>query len=422
MEGKARGIQRNPIFYTLTHLRGNQRALLWTEPLFGIPNNLFVPLASVYMAALGMSPFLIGLVTTLSLISQTCAAAIAGVVTDRLGRRRATVFFDFFAWILPSVLWATASGPLSFLLAAFFNGCWRVTETSWGLLLTEDYPPEGIIHLYAITNIAGLVAGFVSPLAYVLVQKLTLVTAMRWMYAGMAVSMVVKNVLIYRFSNETSIGLRRMQENRGVSMLSKLLQSRSVLKDMFRLPHVMLTMGLVACFMVIKSVNDSFLPLLLTEKLGVREENLSLLSMARTLLMLLFYFVLVPRLDVRRFLRPMAAAALLLAAADLSFMALGRPVIGVILINVMLEAAALSVITPLISSLRMQAMEKEQRARMFAFTTMLAMLITAPFGAVNGWLSQIDRMLPMAVNVAVCLLMIALSLRLHRQLQGRDIL
>lgn len=422
METKPKGLESNPIIYTLTHMKGNQAICLWTEPFFGIPNNLFIPLASVYMAALGLSPFLIGLVTTLSLISQTVAAAMAGIMTDKLGRKRATITFDVFAWIIPSVLWATASGPWSFMIAALSNGCWRITETAWGLLLTEDYPPEGIIHLYAITNIAGLVAGFVSPLAYVLVQKVTLITAMRWMYAGMTVSMILKNVLLYRYAHETSVGLRRLEENRGVSVFTRLLESRFVLRKMFGLPHVMLTVGLVACFMLIMSVNNNFLPLLLTEKLGIPEENLSLFSMVRTLVMLAFYFVLVPKLDVRRFLRPMVAAMALLTAADLSFMALGRVQMGVILINVLMEAAALSMVTPMISSLRMQVMEKEQRARMFAFTTMLAMLITAPFGAVAGWLSQLNRAYPMAVNVGICLLMIYLSLQLSRQLRDKDVL
>ena len=170
MAEKPRGLMRNPILHTFVNLKGNQRVCLWTEPLFGIPHNLFIPLAAVYMAALGMSPFMIGLATTVSLVGQTLASAIAGIMTDKLGRRGATAVFDLFAWIIPSIIWATASGPWSFLIAAFSNGCWRVTETSWGLLMTEDYPPEGIIHLYAITNIAGLVAGFVSPLAYLLVR------------------------------------------------------------------------------------------------------------------------------------------------------------------------------------------------------------------------------------------------------------
>ena len=48
-------IARNPLIDLLVHLKGNERACLWTEPLWGIPYNLYVPFVSVYMAALGMT-------------------------------------------------------------------------------------------------------------------------------------------------------------------------------------------------------------------------------------------------------------------------------------------------------------------------------------------------------------------------------
>jgi hypothetical protein len=44
--------QRNPLLRTFLTLEGNQRACIWTEPMWGIPFNLYAPLAAVYMAAL----------------------------------------------------------------------------------------------------------------------------------------------------------------------------------------------------------------------------------------------------------------------------------------------------------------------------------------------------------------------------------
>ncbi len=422
MSDKPRGLLRNPILNTFASFKGNQRVCLYTEPLFGIPSNLFIPLAAVYMAALGLTPLMIGLVTTVSLISQTIAAAVAGVVTDKLGRRKATALSELFAWIIPSILWATAQGPASMLVAAMFNGCWRISETAWGLLVTEDYPPEKIIHIYAITNIAALLGGFFSPLAYLFVREFSLVTTMRWLYAVSAFTMSIKTLLIYIYAKETSVGLRRMEESKGVSSIRHLMDSRFVLSRMLRMRHVMLTVALVACFLLIKSVNDNFLPLLLTEKLGIPSENLSLFNTLRTLVMLVFYFVLVPRLDVRRFLRPMVAGMVLLVAADLSFFVLNRGIMPIIVINVLLEAAALSMMNPMIASLRLQVLDQEERARMFAFTSMLAMLVTAPFGAVVGFLSGIDRSLPMLFNIALALLSIWAAFSLNEDLRHKNIL
>ena len=99
-----------------------------------------------------------------------------------------------------------------------------------------------------------------------------------------------------------------------------------------------------------------------------------------------------------------------------------RAMMGMIIFNVLMEAAALSMMTPMLSSLRMQVLEREERARMFSFTTMLALLVTAPFGAVTGWLSQVNRSLPMLLNVGLALLSVMVCLRLDRELRDKDIL
>lgn len=45
-------IAGHPLFQTLRELKGNPRVTVLTEPVFGIPYNLFAPFLSVYMLAL----------------------------------------------------------------------------------------------------------------------------------------------------------------------------------------------------------------------------------------------------------------------------------------------------------------------------------------------------------------------------------
>lgn len=45
----------HPLLQTLRELRGNPRASVLTEIMFGIPYNLFMPFFSVYMLALGIT-------------------------------------------------------------------------------------------------------------------------------------------------------------------------------------------------------------------------------------------------------------------------------------------------------------------------------------------------------------------------------
>ena len=49
---------------TLRGLRGNARGAVLTEPLWGIPFNLFAPYASLYMLSLGLKESQISMVTS----------------------------------------------------------------------------------------------------------------------------------------------------------------------------------------------------------------------------------------------------------------------------------------------------------------------------------------------------------------------
>lgn len=406
---------RNPILNTLFTAKGNQRVCLWTEPMWGIPANLMLPLAAVYMAALGLDPVQIGTITTVSLISQMLSSSVAGVLTDKLGRRLCTAIFDILAWVIPCALWATAQGYWSFFMAAVFNGFWRVTENSWGLLLTEDSDPDKLIHLYTISNTAGLLAGFVAPLTGIFVEKFSLISTMRVIYIIFGVSMAIKCWLLYVISHETTVGIRRREETKGKSLFSSLYESRFVLKRMLSSRHIMLTVALSTCFLLIKSVNDNFWPLLMTDKLGISEGMLTYFSALRTLIMLVLYFTVVPKLDARAFRKPLTISMGILMLVGTVLFLMKQGVIAMIWICVAMEGVAQSTLTPLIPTLTMQAMDKVERARMLALATTMSLLVSAPFGTIAGWLSKIDRGLPLLLNVALAGLSIFLSLRLERE-------
>ena len=59
---------KHPLFQTLRELKGNPRATVFTEVLFGIPFNLFSPFFSVYMLAMGVTDQQIGAIASLGLV------------------------------------------------------------------------------------------------------------------------------------------------------------------------------------------------------------------------------------------------------------------------------------------------------------------------------------------------------------------
>ncbi len=58
------------MFHTLMHLKGNPRVCIYTEPLWSIPYNLFIPYAAIFMRALGVTQIQIGYIITIGMISQ----------------------------------------------------------------------------------------------------------------------------------------------------------------------------------------------------------------------------------------------------------------------------------------------------------------------------------------------------------------
>ncbi len=406
-------LRRNRLLGTLLDLRGNARYCLLTEPMWGIPNTLYVPLVAKYMEALGLSALQIGVVLTANLLSQMVAAFMSGAVTDRLGRRRTTMLVDFIAWSLPCLLWMAAQGFAWFLAAALLNGLWRGTENSWSLLMVEDAPQDKLVGIYALSNVAGLLAGFLSPLTSVLVGRFSLVATMRGLYLFAFLSMTTKAVLLYRLTRETRLGHERMTALAGKPWHHAFRGSGQVVKGMLANRPLMLTLGIISCVMVIRGVMENFWPLLVTGPLQVGEEMLPLLATLKSLVMLACFLLLSHRLRAEHYRRPMAFALGVISLISLVMLVLPAQLSWLLVPGVMAEALALSILIPLYSSLQMLLLDAGERARMFGISLAFCLLVTAPFGTLNGLLSRIHAALPMAVCAVLGMLALYLLSRLQ---------
>ncbi|MFN8400655.1 MAG: hypothetical protein U0X74_11600 [Anaerolineales bacterium] len=67
-----------PLVKSLFELKGNPRATVLTELMFGIPYNLFAPFFSVYMIALGLTDQQIGSIASFGLVLQVFSALVSG--------------------------------------------------------------------------------------------------------------------------------------------------------------------------------------------------------------------------------------------------------------------------------------------------------------------------------------------------------
>lgn len=415
-----RVLRKNDMVDTFFSLKGNTRACIWTEPLWGVPFNLYKPYVARYMVLLGLSMSDIGIVTTISYIAQVISSVLSGVLTDKLGRRRCTVIFDVLSWSVPELLWIFSQNFAWFVVAALFNGMWKITENSWGLLLVEDTPPKQIVPAFSLASFMGVIATFVAPISVWAVSRYSVVPTMRVLHLIAFLSMTAKFIILYIFSKETSVGVRRLQVTKDKSIFRSIYECKDVYLAILREKRMLLTLGILAVYSLANTVNDNYWSTFVVDYLGLRESDLSWFYMFKGMVTLGAILVLVPRLKNLSFKRPMLISILLLALAQGTLLVLdgtAAPLFviwPILILCVCFEAMAISLLSPLTGSMLYFHTAPEERARIsgMIFATVALMACLFPIGI--GWLANFSLYYPYLINLGLFAIMTLLIILIAR--------
>lgn len=395
-------IKRHPLFQTLSELKGNPRISVLTEPMFGIPFNLFSPYFSIYMLALGMTDQQIGSLASLGLVVQIFTALLGGAIVDKFGRRLTLFINDVLCWSIPCLIWAVAQDFRYFVAAAMMNSLWRVSHTAWTCLMIEDSEERHLVHIWTWVTIFGVCSAFFAPLGGWFVEKYGLIPAARGLFLFGFVVLTAKFVILYLFSHETERGRQRIAETRGTTIFALLGEYRHVFSQLLSTKTILTSLSLMLIMSIYSTVSGSFWGVLFTSKLGFSESQISLYAALRSIVMTLCFFLLGPRLtNMNRFRLPLwtGFVAFFFSQAILVFMP--PRAIGLLAFSVLLEATASALVNPMVESLLALSMENKERARISAMVYVALILFTSPFGWIAGQLSGIDRALPFAFNMGL---------------------
>ncbi|MGC3954425.1 MAG: MFS transporter [Propionicimonas sp.] len=408
---------RNPLLVSLIGLRGNGRASVYTEPLWGLSMMLVLPYASVFMLALGVHDAQIGLLATISMLSQVVFGLLSGVITDKLGRRLTTAVFDIVAWAVPCLIWAFAQNFWWFLVASVVNGAWQVTQNSWDCLLVEDVDRAEIPKVYSLVKVAAEFSALFAPIAALLVSRWGLEPAVRILYLNAFVIMMVKIWLLYRYSTETETGRIRMEQTRGVSIWRSLAGYRGVLGLIVHSPGTIFSLVISAIVGAVALVNGTFWQLVINQRLGVPDALLPFFPMIRSVLSVVFFFTVIPRLTHARRLRAPTllgfavylAGQLLLVVIPATAGAATGSTYALLGVCLLLDAFGAGILYMLAESLVALHVDRQERSRVMAIQRTCVMLVTAPFGWISGWLSSVDRSWPFLLTSALLVLGLVLA-------------
>jgi MFS family permease len=395
---------QHPLFHTLKNLKGNVRACVLTEPMWGIPFNLIFPYASLYMLALGVNDAQIGMITSLGLGFQTLFALLSGAFTDKFGRRMTTFISDLLSWGGAALIWAIAGDIRFFILAAIINAAWRIPANSWICLLVEDAEEDLLIHVWTWIYIAGLLSAFFAPLAGILIDAIDLVPAVRILYWIAFISMTLKGWILYRYSTETQQGQLRMEETRNQPFFSLLGGYGGVLKQLLKSPQTLVVLGIMLVMSVTMTINGTFWSIIVTKRLQIPAQHIAIYPFAKSALLLVLYFVLIPRLNLGRFRNPMLIGygGFILSQVLLVTIPAGNYLL--LLLSVLIEALSIAMFRPLMDSLIIISIDKQERARINAIMAVIVLLLASPFGWIAGQLSEINRTFPFILNIGLYVL------------------
>ena len=391
----------NSLIKTLTGLRGNPRACVFTEPLWGLSMNLCLPYASVYMLAIGLDDPQVGLVATVYMLSQVVFAFFSGPVTDKIGRRKATAIFDFVAWCIPCLIWWRAVNFWFFFVAALLNGTMKITQNSWDCLLVEDAEKDKITGIYSLVWVCANLSALLAPISSIIVSRLTLVPAIRILYINAFILMTLKLILLYVFSRETGRGIIRLEETRGKSVFSIAAGYGGVFALILKSRATIFSLAIAVLVGVVGMINNTFWQVIVNKKLLVTEALLPFFSALRSVVAIAFLFLAAPL--IKGLLKTPLLSGFAFYFAGQAILIL-TPLDGalkyvMLCVSLIFDGFGSGSLAMLSTSLLALHVNPEERARVMAILHMIIMAATSPFGWIGGMLSSLSRNLPFVLNL-----------------------
>ncbi|ETT63236.1 major facilitator superfamily protein [Paenibacillus sp. FSL R7-277] len=376
-------------------LEGNSRGCLTFEPFFLIPYSMFSTYATLYMYELGLTELNIGWITTIGLLVQVFSSLLSGYLTDRLGRKRAILYFDLLSWSLATLLWAFSQNLWFFAAAAVINGFQRVPHIAFYCLIVEDTRPSDRTYVFTLLQIIGVIGGLFAPLGGLLIHQYGMVTGMRIMYVLAFLFMTFQFVGRHLTTRETEAGIRKRQETRELGLRESMIEYGGAFRDLGAERNLLLIFGVYILFNFQATLKSTYLYLYLADYIHLDSGILSMFPAVSSVIMLLTLWLLMPRIPDQSASRAMMAGfglsalsnAMLVLYPSASFVWIG--------LSTILAAVGLMISSPYLEAAVQNAIDDEKRAKVFSMLSVLILVFTAPAGIIGGWAYKLDPRIPL---------------------------
>ncbi|GGJ28228.1 MFS transporter [Paenibacillus hunanensis] len=395
-------------------LQGNSRGCLAFEPFFLIPYSMVMTYATLYMYELGVTETAIGWITTLSLIVQVISSFLSGYLTDRLGRKRAVLYFDLLSWTLATIVWAVSQNVWFFVLAALLNGLQRVPSTAFYCLVVEDTRPSDRTYVFTLLQIISVIGGLFAPLGGLLVYSYGLVDGTRIMYWIAAISMTFQFIGRHLTTKETEMGYRKMQETRDLGLGKSLLDYAGAIREITASRSLLLIFGVYVLFNFQTTLKTTYLSLYMADYLHIDNDLISLVPAVSSIVMLVVLWLLTPRIPEQAMYKSMMAGFGLSVISNVMLVVGPITELAWVALSTVIAAVGMMISSPYLEAAVANAIDDNKRAKIFSMLSVLILLITSPAGIIGGWAYTFDPRIPIWLMIIAFALACVLTVRYER--------
>ena len=164
---------------------------------------------------------------------------------------------------------------------------------------------------------------------------------------------------------------------------------------------------------IVTMVQTTFWTILVTERIKIPDGQVALFPFARSLIMLVFLFLVVPRLRGLHFGRPMMIAFAAFVASQLILVSVPPHGYALLLLSTLLESCSYAVLGTQMDRLSVINVDARERARIVSIAHVVVIACTTPFGWVAGLMSEKSPINPFVMNVVLLAIGMALVSRLR---------
>lgn len=371
----------------------NARTCIATEPIWAFFGPTIVYFMPLFQRQLGLSEVQMGMVNSVNIAAGLFFYTLAAPITNRLGRRAASMWFDFIAWSLTLILWALSQSFTWFLIAAVTSAVVRIVQVAWNLLLSEDADDEQRATIFGYINIVGTFGGFTTLLGGVLIARFGLLPSMRGIFWAAAFFMTAMFIIRYRGTAETEVGIYLKQKTARVSFLRSVFQQIPKAGQALRDPFFLRMTGIYIVGNAVLSI-DFFRILYMKDIKHLSSFTVSALPALSALVSIALFFFILPRGKPQKSRGRMGGALSACLVTQLLFIVMPeKSALSAALVFPSLQASYVLFLT-FRDTVFMNGTEAEHKSDRFSLIQALMMLFCVPMGWFAGFLYSLSPQLP----------------------------